>query len=207
MKKEQIIQELIDFVEGRMSIEEFKHNYETNKDYVKLFDDTKPFEINYASLKGRTVNFGLQAYFRPGGEAPACLTKNAIWHIIKTYLQYYNVSVNPTTKYTDAVKLRQAIQPSYVEIEDDEYFDSIISSAPNDLNEAQKKKWLKDKIKDLFRYDKSYPRWIQSPEWPIIDGKPLVFKSQTKRVLDDERVWYTFYDPDTGKETVIVQFS
>ncbi len=39
MNKEKIIQELIEFAEGRMSFKEFQQNYETNKDYYKLLDD------------------------------------------------------------------------------------------------------------------------------------------------------------------------
>ena len=46
---------------------------------------------------------------------------------------------------------------------------------------------------------------IQSPEWPIVNGKPLVFRGQSKEKKYDERVFYYFYDPDTGEETVIEQ--
>jgi len=206
-----IIQELIAFVEGHMSIDEFKSNYETNKGYKKLFNDKKPFEKNYARLEGSTVNEGLQIYFEGNykgkySQAPIVIGKLNVWHIIKTYLEYYNIPCTPTTKYEDDVKLRHAIQPSYVEIEDDEYFDVIIASAPEGLTEPQRKKWLKERIKSLFLYDKTYPRWIQSPEWPIVNGKPLVFRSQTKNTLEDERVWYTFYDPDTNQETIVMQF-
>ena len=36
------MQEFIEFVEGRMPFNEFRRNYETNKDYKKLLDDKKP---------------------------------------------------------------------------------------------------------------------------------------------------------------------
>ncbi len=58
----------------------------------------------------------------------------------------------------------------------------------------------------MFKYDTKPPRWIQDPEWPIIDGKPLIFKSQTKEKLDDERVYYTFYNPETKEEQIVCQF-
>jgi hypothetical protein len=58
----------------------------------------------------------------------------------------------------------------------------------------------------MFKYDSKPPKWIQDPEWPIIDGKPFVFKSQTKDRKNDERVFYTFYNPETKEERVIIQF-
>ena len=60
-------------------------------------------------------------------------------------------------------------------------------------------------LKKLFRYDKTYPRWVQDPEWPIVNGKPLVFSHQSKGKKGDERVYYYFYDPETQMETVIAQ--
>jgi len=201
MDKEKAIKEFVNFVEGRMSFEEFWRNYENNNDYKKLLDDKKPLEVNFARAKGRTVYQMLQIY----NESTA-LDKLNVWHILKTYLQHYKIPCTPTMKYEEDVKFRQAIQPSYISIEDEEYFNSIIATAPTDLTPAQQKKWLKEKIKDLFRYDKSPPRWIQDPEWPIVGGKPLVFKSQTKNDPNDERIWYTFYDPETGEETTVMQF-
>jgi uncharacterized protein YwqG len=38
--------------------------------------------------------------------------------------------------------------------------------------------WLKEKIKTDFRYLKKQPKWLQSPEWPIGNGKPMVFLGQ-----------------------------
>jgi len=200
MDKEKITQELVDFVEGRVSFEVFWDKYESGKDYKKLLDDKKPNE-KFTYQKGKTINQCLSFYL-----PSTALGKMAHHSYIVRYLEFYNVLISPTAKYKDDYKYRQAIQPSYVSIEDEEYLNSIIASAPSELTEAQQKKWLKEKIKSLFRYDKSPPRWIQDPEWPIVNGKPLVFRSQTKNDPNDERIWYTFYDSDTGEEVKIMQF-
>jgi len=200
MDKKTIIQEFVNFVEGRMSFEIFWQNYLTNKGYKKLLDDKKPNE-NTVYGKNDTINQSMS--FHKWETAFGKL--NAHNYIVR-YLQYYNIACVPTTTYRENYKFRQAIQPSYISIEDEDYLNTIISTAPTDLSQTQQKKWLKERIKELFRYDKSPPRWIQDPEWPIINGKPLVFKGQTKDDPSDERVWYIFYDPDTLEETRIMQF-
>ena len=73
------------------------------------------------------------------------------------------------------------------------------------MSKTKRVAWGKARIKELFKYDKTYPRWIQYPEWPIVNGKPLVFSHQKKAGKGDERVYYYFYDPDTKKETAITQ--
>jgi len=200
MDKRAIIQEFVDFVEGRMSFEEFWNRYETKEQYKKILNDKKPNE-KYLYQKDKTINDCLGFY------ALSSPRKKMGFHsYILRYLEHYNISFTPTTQYEDEYKFRIEIQPSYVLIEDEEYLKEIISSAPDGLTAAQRKKWLREHIKGLFRYEKSPPRWIQDPEWPIVQGKPLVFRGQTKSEANDERVWYMFYDADTGEETVVMQF-
>ena len=201
MDKKVIIQEFVDFVEGRMSFEVFWNNYENNHDYRDLLDICIGSESRFTAWRKGTVNENIMLY-----DCTTCLGRQVVHRSIMFYLQYNNIITSPTTQYEDDVKFRQDIQPSYISIEDEEYFNSIIASAPTGLSVVQQKKWLKEKIKSLFVYEKSPPRWIQDPEWPIVSGKPLVFKGQTKNDPEDERIWYTFYDPDTGEETTVVQF-
>lgn len=56
----------------------------------------------------------------------------------------------------------------------------LIESIPKDLSKTKRVAMGKEKIRALFRYDKSYPRWIQGAEWPIVNGKPLVFSHQER---------------------------
>ncbi len=200
MNKEKIIKELIDFVEGRMSFKEFQQNYETNKDYFMLLEDTKPND-DYQYQIDKTINQCLKYY-----KWSTALGQNVVHAYIVRYLEYYDFKIQPTKKYQDKVNFMSQIQPSYVCIEDEAFLNKIIEEAPKDISKTMQKKWLKNRIKSIFRYDNKPPKWIQDPEWPIIDGKPLVFKSQTKEKIDDERVYYTFYNPETKEEKVIIQF-
>jgi len=200
MNKEKVINELIEFVEGRMSFKEFQQNYETNKDYFKLLEDTKPND-SFQYQKNKSINQCLKFY-----KWSTALGQNVVHSYIVRYLKYYHFKIQPTEEYHNKVKFISDIQPSYVSIEDEEFLNKIIGEAPKDISKTNQKKWLKDRIRNIFRYDSNPPKWIQDPEWPIVDGKPLVFKGQTKQKIDDERVYYTFYNPETKEEKVIVQF-
>lgn len=206
MDKKEIIKEFVDFVEGKMSFEEFQNNYEKNDDYKKILDDKKPNEM-FTYQKGETINQSLQHYKNfPLFKWSTALGKLTVQSYIKRYLQYYNVPFQPTNIYMDEHKFRLSIQPSYVHIEDEKFLNEIIQQAPKELSKSKQKKWIKDKIKELFKFDNKPPRWVQDPEWPIVNGKPLVFKGQTKEQKNDERVFYTFYNPETQEETKVMQF-
>ena len=199
MDKNTIIQEFVDFVEGRMSFDEFHRNYETNHDYKKILDDKKPNEKDIYR-KNDTINQSLHYH-----KWSTTLGKLGVHHYILRYLQYYNISVCPTTYYQEEHNFKLSIQPNYVNL-NEEFLNNVIASAPSELTLIGKKKWLKEKIKSIFQYDSKPPKWIQDSEWPIVDGKTLVFKSQTKENINDERVYYTFYSPETKEEKVIIQF-
>lgn len=200
-KKNAIIQEFVAFVEGRMPFDEFQRNYEANPGYKKLLDDKKPGK-KYSAWRNRTINESMALYNWLTTDG-----KLVVHRSIMFFLQYYKIPVNPTQKYQNEAQYLVDIQPSYTDIEDEDFLNAIIASAPGGLTKSEKKKWLKEKIKSLFKYDKRPPRWIQGPEWPITNGKPLVFKGQTKEIPGEiEEIWYTFYDPETKEETVISQF-
>ena len=62
---------------------------------------------------------------------------------------------------------------------------------------------VKKKVKELFKYETKKPRWIQQPEWPIIDNRPLIFKYQKTSSEGVEQ--YFFYDSYTGETRIIEQ--
>lgn len=95
------------------------------------------------------------------------------------------------------------MQPSWVEVEDVSYLQKIFAEAPQELTYAQKLKWGSFKIRDLFRYVNKKPIWIQQPEWPIKDGKPLLFVYQ--KTAEEGFEQFFFFDVKTGEEVVIEQ--
>jgi len=67
--------------------------------------------------------------------------------------------------------------------------------------------WLKEKIKTDFRYLKKQPKWLQSPEWPVENGKPMVFLGQIdiSELSHDDAQAYLFFDEERKTFYTITQ--
>ncbi|MCL2522492.1 MAG: hypothetical protein FWE36_06500 [Erysipelotrichales bacterium] len=199
MDERKIIENLIEFIEGKTSFDIFWREYKNNT-YLQKMLEIKLGE-KYQRFGNRTINENIEK-----SNSNTLYGRAVIYEDIYCYLLYRGIQFNRNDIYSKELEYRNSLQPSYVSIEDEDFLNQIIESAPNDLSKTNQKKWIKDKIKSLFLFDKKPPRWIQDPEWPIVDGKPLVFIKQTKETLNDERVFYTFYNPESGEETIVVQF-
>ena len=202
----QELQIIIDYVGGKSNIKEFRKEFLNNPSIKKLLES----KIYIEAFK--SYNYNLFDYFNKRinplrNDWNNVYSKYVVWYDLKLFLDYnHRVYDRSNQKYQDDYSYILDIQPSWLDIEDDQgIFDKIIVECPKDLSKTKRVAWGKARIKELFKYDKTYPRWIQDPEWPIINGKPLVFSHQKKAGKDDERVYYYFYDPDTKEETVITQ--
>lgn len=127
------------------------------------------------------------------------------WWLVKL-LQDNKVDFTPIVRYEQDYNFLLSIQPSWLDINNDDVFQKVIEEIPNNLSKTQQIKLGKEKVKTLFKYDKTYPRWVQSPEWPIVNGKPLVFSHQKKVKGDDCHTYYYFYDEKTKEQTIVEQF-
>ncbi len=202
------IQILIDYVEGKIDINEFRNCFERNLRLQMILKEK--FDLNYVAYK--KYNNNLYCYLTENYDF-----KNINWDVVETryslyielcrWLDWFKIPYKKDyTKYIDDYDFLLDIQPSWLDISDDQgLFDKVISEIPNSLSKTKRIQLGKAKIKELFRYDKTYPRWVQDPEWPIIDGVPLVFSHQSKEKKDDERVYYYFYHPKTKKQVVVEQ--
>lgn len=187
-----------DYVEGNIHISTFQSLVNQNRSLRNLLND-------YANSINNCI-FGKDLVGYIHKLKDNIFGRRSLQEILGRILDKNKIGYIPFTKYREDNLLRLDMQPSWLDIDDDQgIFDKIIAELPKDLSRPKQIAWGKAKIKELFRYDKTYPRWIQSPEWPIVNGKPLVFSHQKKAGKDDERTYYYFYDPDTKEETVITQ--
>jgi len=199
MNRNMVIQDLIKFIEGEIDFNDFWKNYLSNSSYKAIFDINLGDKFKH-SWKGTVCDY-INLF-----NVKTSRGRLSIFGAAKQFLIVNGYEIRPTEFYSKEFSFKLSIQPSYVSIEDEDFLNQIIESAPNDLTKTNQKKWIKDKIKSLFLFDKKPPKWIQEPEWPLEDGKPLVFMKQTKELLNDERVFYTFYNPESKKETIVTQF-
>jgi len=87
---------------------------------------------------------------------------------------------------------------SYVDCE--RFTQKLIDELPA-VSLTEKKKLMKERMKELFKYDKKPPNWIQSAEWPIKNDKPMTFREQ-KKTQDG----YLYYFYDENEEEVVEQY-
>lgn len=81
---------------------------------------------------------------------------------------------------------------------------NIIEKAPTDLSESDRNKWITNKIKDTFKYEKKPPIFVQEGSWPQ-DGDSN-FLTFVKQIEDGEKVTYIFTNKKTGEKVEIVEF-
>lgn len=200
-------QYILDYVEGRMPITEFQRLYETDKSLQRTLK--LPMDKKYVFLKSygySLYNFFKNSYNYKGKSWDTIVCRSALQGELTRLLDDYGISYVEYPKYhEDSIFLIQ-IQPSWVDTQDDSILQPIIDSIPKDLSKTKRIAMGKEKIKAMFKYDKTYPRWVQGAEWPIVNGKPLVFSHQEKAKGGDIRTYYYFYDENTKEQTVIEQF-
>lgn len=98
------------------------------------------------------------------------------------YFQLDN-AIERTEIYSEADSFCLEILPSYLSggIEAENYISEfIIPKYPTDMKKTERRNKIKEEIRNTFkRNTKGYPRWIQSPEWPIDENnKPMIYVGQ-----------------------------
>lgn len=69
------------------------------------------------------------------------------------------------------------------------------------------KKFLKNIIKEKFKCMNKKPNWLQSPNWPIIEGVPLVFIDQIDitTLTNNKSMLYVFFDEKNKNFITVTQ--
>lgn len=204
MKKE--FQPILDYVEGKLSADDFRKELSQNSFLKSAFSKwqckltaLKEYEYNFYSFLIHDWRFNKSDWSN-------VTTKYYLLWWLEKFLQDNNIDFTPIVQYEQDYDFLLNIQPSWLDINDNSIFQQIKDGIPNNLSKKQQIKLGKEKVKAMFKYDKTYPRWVQSPEWPIVNGKPLVFSHQKNAKNGDIRTYYYFYDKDTKENTVIEQF-
>ena len=201
---EKAIKIMINFVEGKIDITSFKQEFDNNiiiKETLKN-DPLCPSGTYYLLDEDKNIIRFLkeEKWLQAGGQL-------SIWGEIERFLLRYNYDFVGTKSYENKYSFLLDIQPKWLDILCENFLnDQIISKAPEGLTKTEKIAWCKNRIKELFQYDKSLPRWIQNPEWPIINGRPLVFRKQTTNKMVKDKVDFIFYNPDTEEEHIVTQW-
>lgn len=113
-----------------------------------------------------------------------------------------------TEKYHEEYVFSLDVLPEYLAggISAENYISQyILSKFPSDMKMGERKRLVKEEIKQHFRREcKGSPRWIQIPEWPIgSDETPMIYIGQ--KAFDHKSEYY-FRDSVTNEMCTITQW-
>lgn len=193
MLKSEALKIIKQFVEGKLDINSFKNICIFNQEFREQIKDCQNMNIgkeyNYEILKMldhiNWKNFSQQ---------------NKIHLIFLFYLVDNNIKdFKETEMYLEKARYYSDLIPDWLSDDAMTYVDEkIIEKVPENFSEKDKKKWIKQRIKETFRYEKRPPEFAQEGVWPQDeDGKFLVFRNQKQK---GDLVTYTFVNPKTKQE-------
>ena len=200
-EREKALKIMTDFVEGRITTEVFwEQHYKTNEIIRNLIiNDEKQLNGSkqlFLSMQEALKNTNLQILH----------DRVEVFRRTANYFRRREIKLDYKNKDSELYGFLLDIQPDWLELQDEEFLLGIYNSAPNDLSESKKKEYCKARIRELFKYDKKPPEWLQSGEWAIVNGKPLVFSHQETAQDSDHELYY-FYDAETKEEIIVEQYT
>ncbi len=92
--------------------------------------------------------------------------------------------------------------------ESEKYFTDLLQSC--NVTGDKKKNFLESRISQDFKCNVDIPQWVQDPEWPFDEGKPMFFVGQMELEINRDgylftNVFYVFWNMKTGETTTICQ--
>lgn len=93
------------------------------------------------------------------------------------------------------------------------FFRELLTIYPGTSNIEEIVQWLEEMIANNFICIKERPKWIQGPEWPFSNGRPMLFVGQIDVSINDNPLLQVFHDDTSfylfitndGETTVITQ--
>jgi hypothetical protein len=185
------------FVEGTLSSSDFEEKIYSDADLEKLLkaENDLPAYVGEVDLYTYAISQNFKSFesvFNLQMLLSSVLNKSGISHsIAKKYEKLFNLSLKAQPKWL-------SFSPEYL---------SKVVEGKEHLTLKDLQLWLKDKIITDFRCLKAAPKWLQNPDWPLVDNKPLVFVGQLdiSGLSHDNAQAYLFFDEDSGVFTTITQ--
>ena len=192
------VKTLVDFVQGELDVKSFESSLYREAELEHLLSQQS---VPKYARTGRSLYHYLIAlnYRDPGDILDA---QGALADLLRVL----DIPVVPSKSTAELHGLLLAAQPKWLDA-DTSYLQSLLDGAPSFGTRAELKRWLRQRLLDLFRYVDKPPRWLQSPAWPIGKDGPLVFLGQipVAGYFHDASVVYVFHDPGTNECESVVQ--
>lgn len=211
----------VDYLEGRISPAEFEEMVETDDALYAWFQNIVPSKMTCCvydpvTWKQKSVPYDIRIVFKNHERLDHGGPKGSV-----AYHYYLQLEIAKLIRgaFPDLVfvmdkrlqrmnALRFDCCPSYIggaEVAKYNILGELIESIPLEWSITKQKKVLKNRIKEAFHITgREYPHWIQSPEWPVSNGKPMKYIKTTK--VNPEYVQHHFVDTDSKEERIVDDF-
>ncbi len=195
------LQAVLDFVEGRLAAKDFEQVLYTDADLERLLKDgSLRWHDTYIRSDPYLYLIGLD-FDDSGGVLDA-------QGALELFLQRRGVPCRPDRAAADLHGLLLDAQPEWLDAGTAYLMKHVLPHADG-RSGAALRKWLRGRLKELFRYHKKKPRWLQSPAWPISASGPMYFLGQIKlagcEYFHDEAAAYLFLDPVARETRTVIQ--
>lgn len=200
MSKNQGIDIILDFVEGRVEIAEFEQALYNDPEVEKALSDD-PNRPRGGYVGASLYRWLLEQDLRRSGSVLD------IHGELRDFLHRQGVPFTPVTDADDTYAAILNALPQWLSM--NEFISSELIPRSEGRRKAALTSWIRAEVKQRFRYVSRPPSWVQSPDWPIGPNGPLVFLGQVA-VLDyfhDEAAVFVFHDPASGEFQTVVQVS
>ncbi len=212
------LQTLIAFVTGNMSFRDFYNRVMSDDLFSQWIDQNVPGEwkcYTKATPENHytpdelpfSIRYLFQEYARDGAVDSIGNRFNVHSDMIRllNHLCPEN-TVKPDSSIEALYDLLSCACPSYidgVEVWSSGILEGFAAECPAEWTKSKRQKFVKARIIEAFHLeDKKYPRWLQNPEWPFYNGKPMKY-SRTSVKQKNEWYQHHFYDPQTGEERIV----
>ena len=187
------------FAEGKMSTYEFWNLYQKDENIRNTLINDPKLTKEYKRIHGNNP-------FYYDIDINRLHYRYIVYEVVESYFKRRDIVLNFYNEDHLIYRELLNIAPRYADIDSKWFNDNILQKCEYSLGTKERKEWLRNKIREAFKYVNKPPRWLQNPEWPIGENGPLVFKKQSAHpnyVTDD---YIDYYFDDNGKEVVVRQY-
>jgi len=113
---------------------------------------------------------------------------------LSKFLSKRDIEFNVENTEAKLYDIASKVTPKWLEPPVEYLRETIIKN--EGLNDGELKRILKEKILSEFVFIKAFPKWLQSPNWPIENGIPLTFVGEIdiSSIEHDTTKVFVFYD-------------
>lgn len=201
----EIIAFFIEFAEGRISSELFWNNYLDSPKYSMFLMHYSKYITGFHNLFE-----SFESYSKINMDA--IQNRIHLFWMIKHLLKQLKIKCVPFHPEEDKFLLLSQAVPEWLDTSDYSMIQSILSRAPENLSNEDLIIFAHNEFGKVYRFRSSPPKWLQNPEWPLVNGVPLMFIEQdgdpdniTKSAYED-RINYSFFDEETDRMVIITQY-